>query len=96
MTGIATAIVMNNGPSADMVGGVVTVTEIAMIVGTGVAGGIATGTIDTGIVTTGVAMTTDGIATNATAITTATKGREFHHGGNGESKSKTFSGPPCI
>lgn len=71
MTGIATAIVMNNGPSGDMVGGVETVTEIAMTVGTGVAGDIATGSTDTGIVTTGDALKTDGIATIATAITTA-------------------------
>jgi hypothetical protein len=71
MTGIATGIVMNNGPSGDMVGGAATVTETAMIVGTGVAGGIATGTTDTAIVTTGAAMTTDGIAIIAIGITTA-------------------------
>jgi hypothetical protein len=70
MTGIATGIVMNNGTSDDMGGGAATAT--AMIVGTGVAGGIATGTIDTGIATTGAAMTTDGIATIAIGITTGT------------------------
>ena len=77
MTGIATATVMNNGPIGEMVGGAATVTETAIIVGTGVAGDIATGTTDTGIVTTGAATTTDGIATIATAITTATNDREF-------------------
>jgi hypothetical protein len=72
MTGIATGIVMNNGPSGDMGGGAATATETAMIVGTGVAGDIATGTIDTGIVTIGAAMTTGGIATIAIGITTGT------------------------
>jgi hypothetical protein len=76
-----TAIVMDNGPSGDMVGGAATAT--AMIVGTGVAGGIATEMTDTGIVTTGAATTTDGIANIAIGITmgTATKGRVIQHGG---------------
>jgi hypothetical protein len=72
MTVIATATVMNNGPIGEMVGGAATVTETAMIVGTGVAGGIATGTTDTGIVTTGAATTTDGIAIIAIGIMTGT------------------------